>query len=101
MKPGDPASPQHEEAAQDRKENKGEVEAQDNVSQYPRPHSFPPGGLCYEDTPSWPCVFLGLFLFEELLVVGGGEEIAFVRDAELDDPAFAEGVFVDLLGAVV
>jgi hypothetical protein len=36
-----------------------------------------------------------------LLVVGGGEEVSLVRDAELDDPAVAVGVFVDLLGAVI
>lgn len=38
MKPGDPSFPEHKEAAQDRKDDKGEVEAQDKIRQHARLH---------------------------------------------------------------
>jgi hypothetical protein len=42
VKPGDPAFPEHKEATQDRKDDKGEVNAQHKICQYTRFHLFTP-----------------------------------------------------------
>src|SRR5918994_1936843 len=41
------------------------------------------------------------FLFDDLLVLFGGEKVGFFGGAELDDPAFPVGVVVDLLRRIL